>query len=99
MSASSRFLIALPWLGVLVVGAGGLRPQTGAAWTPDLFIATMRSGKHQGVGRAILPPMPWFSYGQMSDDDLRAMFAYLRTLRPIHTPVPAPIPPASPGGS
>lgn len=76
--------------------AANLTPdQTGlAAWTDSLFIATMRSGKHLGSGRALLPPMPWFSLNALTDDDLRAIFAYLRSLPPVANAVPAPLPPA-----
>jgi hypothetical protein len=47
-----------------------------------------------GVSREILPPMPWFNYGKMTDDDLKAVFAYLRSIPAIHNRVPAPLPPA-----
>jgi len=60
-----------------------------------LFIQTMRTGKHMGSGRAVLPPMPWQDYAQMTDDDLRAVFAYLRSLKPVANAVPAPVPPKS----
>ncbi len=66
-----------------------------AGWTPEQFIQTMRTGKHLGVGRQILPPMPWYDIGQLTDDDLRAIFAFLRTVRPVQNPVPAPLPPAT----
>jgi hypothetical protein len=59
-----------------------------------MFMKAIRSGKHQGEGRPILPPMPWPMYSQMTDEDLRAVFAYLRTLPPINNPVPEPLPPA-----
>ncbi len=62
-------------------------------WTADIFIKTMRTGKHMGTGRMLLPPMPWQSIGKLSDNDLRAMFAYLQTLKPINNRVPAPVPP------
>ena len=77
--------------------AANLTPhETGlAAWTPELFIQAMRTGKHMGTGRAVLPPMPWQDYGQMTDDDLRAVFAYLRSLKPVANAVPAPVPPKS----
>jgi hypothetical protein len=38
--------------------------------------------------------MPWQMYAQLSDDDLKAIYAYLRTLTPIKNKVPDPIPPA-----
>jgi hypothetical protein len=46
-----------------------------------------------GVGRPILPPMPWQVIGQKSDQDLKAMYAYLKSINPIHNEVPQPIPP------
>lgn len=64
-------------------------------WTEEMFIKAMRTGKHVGVGRDILPPMPWYDLAKLNDVDLEAMFAYLRTLKPIKNAVPAPIPPIS----
>lgn len=62
-------------------------------WTEQNFVETIRSGRHLGRGRAILPPMPWQIYSQMTDSDLKAVFAYLRTITPIKNRVPAPRPP------
>ena len=77
----------------LTPDASGLK-----SWTPDIFIQAIRTGKHAGVGRDILPPMPWMDYAQMTDDDLRAVFAYLKSLPPIANIVPPPVPPvAGPG--
>ena len=36
----------------------------------------------------VLPPMPWPSYKQMTDDDLKAVFAYLQSVKPISNRVP-----------
>ena len=63
------------------------------AWTVDQFIKTMRTGKHLGIGRPILPPMPWFSVAVLTDQDIRALFAYLQSLPPIVNQVPQPMPP------
>ena len=60
-------------------------------WTADMFVKAMRNGKHMGVSRPILPPMPWQNFGRMSDDDLQAIYAYLRTLKPIVNHVPDPV--------
>jgi len=65
------------------------------SWSPEDFIKTIRTGKHIGVGRDILPPMPWMDYAQMTDDDLRAVFAYLGSLPPVSNSVPAPVPPVT----
>lgn len=58
------------------------------AWTEEVFLASIRSGKHLGVGRPILPPMPWPTYGRMTDEDLKAVFAYLKTVPAQRNRVP-----------
>lgn len=63
------------------------------AWTEAQFINTIRSGKHLGNGRDILPPMPWPFVAKMTDDDLKAVFAYLHSLPPVNNKVPAPVSP------
>jgi hypothetical protein len=65
-------------------------------WTEDTFIQAIRNQRHMGRGRPLLPPMPAPMIAQLSDDDLKAIFAYLRTLTPIHNRVPEPLPPAGP---
>ena len=85
------------WVGPWGVSfAANLTPDqvTGSgAWTEQAFIAAIRTGKHLGAGRDILPPMPWPNIAAMTDDDFRAMFAYLKSIKPIDNLVPAPIPP------
>ena len=63
-------------------------------WTEALFMKALRTGKHMGTARDILPPMPWNFYGQLSDDDIKAIWAYLGTIPAIKNHVPDPIPPA-----
>jgi len=63
------------------------------AWSEATFINTIRSGKHLGNGRDILPPMPWPFVGKLTDDDLKAVFAYLQSLPAINNKVPAPVSP------
>jgi hypothetical protein len=68
--------------------------QTGmGGWTAESFIKTMRTGKHLGVGRPLLPPMPWSSLAVLTDQDLKAVFAYLKSLKPMQNQVPEPLPP------
>lgn len=62
-------------------------------WTEEMFIKTLRTGKHLGTGREILPPMPWQAIGQSTDQDLKDMFAYLKSLPPVSNVVPQPVPP------
>lgn len=64
-------------------------------WTFDIFKNTIRNGRHWGVARPLLPPMPWFNYREMTDEDLAAVFAYTRTLKPIRNEVQQPLPPAT----
>jgi len=68
-----------------------------AEWTEEAFITALRTGKHQGQpnGRDILPPMPWENLRQVDEADLKAIWAYLRTLPPIRNQVPLPVPPAA----
>ena len=63
------------------------------AWTEEMFIATMRTGRHQGKGRPLLPPMPYPSVGGLNDQDIKSVFAYLRSSPPVRNRVPAPIDP------
>jgi mono/diheme cytochrome c family protein len=98
-----------PWIGSLsatntawagpwgVSFTANLTPdkETGlGAWTEDMFIATMRTGRHQGKGRQILPPMPFWMVGALPDEDIKSIFAYLQSLPPVKNRVPAPIDPA-----
>jgi hypothetical protein len=62
-------------------------------WPEEMFIKTLRTGKMMGMSRDILPPMPWQDIGKMTDDDLKAIFAYLKSLPPIENKVPEAIPP------
>ena len=63
------------------------------AWTLDQFAKTMRTGKHLGAERELLPPMPWFNVAVLNDQDMKALFGYLQSLKPIANRVPAPTPP------
>ncbi|MFI5219014.1 MAG: c-type cytochrome [Bacteroidia bacterium] len=89
------------WVGPWGVSfPANLTPDTATGtgvWTPELFIKIMRTGKHMGSdsGRPILPPMPWWSIGQLTDEDLTAVLAYLHTLPAVSNKVPDPIPPAA----
>lgn len=66
-------------------------------WQENNFITAIREGKHKGLqnGRRILPPMPWEMFRYMTDDELKAVFAYLKSTKPIKNIVPAPEPPVT----
>jgi len=57
-------------------------------WTEEMFVKAMRTGRHMGASRPILPPMPWQSLASLDDADLEAVYAYLRSLPPIKNRVP-----------
>ncbi|CAN5478746.1 hypothetical protein BH23BAC1_BH23BAC1_23580 [soil metagenome] len=64
-------------------------------WQESNFFTAMRHGKYKGIesGRNLLPPMPWDMYRHMTDDEIKAVFAYLKSTKPIKNQVPAPVPP------
>lgn len=57
-------------------------------WTEDMFIKAIRTGRHMGVSRPINPPMPWPVYRNWTDEDIKAVYAYLRTIPPIVNHIP-----------
>ena len=71
-------------------------PNTGlrsGVWTEALFIKAMRTGKHMGTSRDILPPMPWQDFSHLTDEDLRAIWTYVGTIPAVTNHVQDPIPP------
>lgn len=62
-------------------------------WTAEEFIAALRTGRHQGRGRQILPPMPYAMIRNLTDADLKAVFAYLQSIPAVANKVPEPLPP------
>ena len=68
-------------------------------WTEKQFVDTMRSGRHLGVGRPVLPPMPIPAYRHFNVADLAAIFAYLQSIPSVKNRVPAPLPPAAPASA
>jgi hypothetical protein len=62
-------------------------------WTEDMFIRAIRTGRHMGTSRPINPPMPWPMYRNATDEDLKSVYAYLRTIKPIVNHVPDYQPP------
>jgi cytochrome c553 len=54
----------------------------GVRYTEAAFIKTIRTGK-KPEGEILLPPMPWPAFRNMTDDDLKAIYAYLTSLKPV----------------
>lgn len=97
VAAATNTAFAGPW-GVSFTANLTPDPETGLGkWTEEMFIATMKTGRHQGKGRPVLPPMPVNMLAALSDQDIRALFAYLQSLTPVRNRVPAPIDPPEAG--
>ena len=93
-AAATNTAWAGPW-GVSFTANLTPDPETGLGkWTLRNFVDTIRSGRHMGRGRQILPPMPIPMYKHMTDEDLEAIYTYLRAIPPIQNRVPEPLPPA-----
>ena len=77
--------------------AGNLTPdETGIGqWTEEKFKKAIIQGKYKGLdaGRMLLPPMPWPSYASLTDEDVHAIFSYLKSINPVRNIVPAPVAP------
>jgi hypothetical protein len=70
--------------------------QTGTGnWTEENFKRAIKEGKYKGLegSRTLLPPMPWTNFATIRDDDVKAIFAYLKSTRPVKNVVPMPVPP------
>jgi mono/diheme cytochrome c family protein len=74
-------------------------PETGIGrWTDDEIVQAIREGRSRD-GKTLGPPMPFELYRRLSDSDVRAMVAYLRTVPAVRQVVPRsqykiPLPPA-----
>lgn len=60
------------------------------SWTEAQFFKAIREGKYKGLDntRPLLPPMPWQEFRHATDEDLKAIFAYLKSIKPIKNVVP-----------
>jgi hypothetical protein len=64
-------------------------PETGAGrWSDDQLARAIREGVGHD-GRALFPMMPYKHYHNMSDEDLASVVVYLRSVPPVHHPLPA----------
>jgi Cytochrome c len=91
--AATNTAFAGPW-GVSFAANLTPDPDTGLGkWTESIFIETMKTGRHEGKGRPLLPPMPFPMLAALSDDDIRSLFAYLQSRPPVRNRVPQPVDP------
>ncbi len=61
-------------------------------WSYEQFKRAITQGKYKGLetGRPLLPPMPWPQFSSLHDDDIRAIYAFLKSTPPVKNIVPAP---------
>jgi len=86
--------------GVAVAGNLTPDPETGIGnKTADELIQSWRTGMHWKEDRIVLPPMPIEAYSHLTDEDIRAIFAYLMTLPPVHNAAPKSVMTTMPGHS
>jgi len=86
------------WIGPWGISyAANLTPdETGIGnWTEDQFLTALKKKIMKGLPgtRPMLPPMAMMPFDLMRDDELKAIFAYLKTVPPIKNIVPQPTPP------
>lgn len=97
IGAASNTAFAGPWGVSFSMNLTPDRDTGIGSWTEEMFIQALRTGRQQGKGRPILPPMPFSVYGQKTDEDLKSVFAYLQSLPPMKNKVPQPIDPPEAG--
>lgn len=83
-------------VGQFVVRSANLTPdeETGIGkWSEEQFVRRFRDYgnlAYDTAPRAVqanFTVMPWFGFAHMKDEDLRAIYAFLRTLKPVYNPV------------
>ncbi len=59
-------------------------------WKEEQFIKAIREGKSKGLDgtRPLLPPMPWQNFAKLSDHDIKAIFAFLKSTKSVKNVVP-----------
>jgi mono/diheme cytochrome c family protein len=84
---------AMPFGNRKTVFAANITPAVNGIpyYTEDLFIETIRTGKVRS--RQLDAMMPWQVYRNMTDQDLKDLFAYLKTLKPVDHYVDNALPP------
>jgi mono/diheme cytochrome c family protein len=86
--AGSNIGFELPGLGVVYPRNLTPDPETGLGrWTDAEILRALRQGQGRD-GRALAPIMPWPAYGILTDDDARAIVAFLRSVPPVRFEVP-----------
>ncbi|MBK9275470.1 MAG: c-type cytochrome [Flavobacteriales bacterium] len=67
-------------------------------WTEEQFKRAITKGLYKGLegSRPLLPPMPWQNLQNLKEEDIHAIFSYLKSTKPVANVVPPPVPPSAP---
>ena len=88
---SGGFVFATPLFKVAVANITPDSASGIGTWTEDAFVAKFRTNSSDEVVNKDHGPqntiMPWAMYGKMKEEDLRAIYAYLRTVKPVSNKV------------
>jgi mono/diheme cytochrome c family protein len=88
--AGSDIGFQVPGLGVFYPPNLTSDKETGLGnWSEDEIIAAVRTGARPD-GRMLAPVMPWLSYAALTDEDARALAAYIKSLPPVAFKAPGP---------
>jgi mono/diheme cytochrome c family protein len=91
--AGSNIGFEIPGLGIFYPPNLTPDPETGlGGWSESDIAAALRTGVRPD-GRELAPAMPWRSYSALSDEDVAALAAYLRSLEPVVNQAPTPVGP------
>lgn len=54
-------------------------------WSEEQFKKALTEGKWKGMDgtRPLMPPMPWQNYSHLHDEDVKAIFAFLKSTKPV----------------
>lgn len=60
--------------------------------TEENFLSILNIGIHSNMNRKLMQPMPWKEISELEDEDLKAVYKYLRTVKPVKNKVPDSVP-------
>lgn len=65
------------------------------SWSYEQFKTALTQGKFKGLenSRMLLPPMPWQNFKDMKEDEIQALFEFLKSTQPVENIVPPPVTP------
>jgi len=87
--AGSEVGFQIPGLGIFYPPNLTPDPETGLGkWSEADIVKALRTGVRPD-GRELAPAMPWRSYSKASEADMKALVAFLKSLKPVRHQVPA----------